>query len=297
MRVLITGGAKGIGRSVSLKLAHEGHSLIVVGRDLGALERLKQEIDESTQTRKTPATVDLLNLNLSEQDSGNRVFQAIEAKGWQKPDALVSNAGDYGVLGAIRSVDIQAWKKSFDLNFFSSVELTQEFLRIWEKEAETQSALGTKKGIKKIVLMSGSGLGGSHVWPGISAYACAKAALYRFMEVVHEEVHEMGFDINCVAPGAVKTGITDQAEKAGAAVLGNLFDATLKVKSQGGDSPDLAADLIARLLSSECDGLSGRLLSAKWDRKLLSQSKDIAMDKDLLRLRRIDNELFKSART
>lgn len=284
--VLITGGAKGIGKSVSMRLVADGYSLVCVGRDAVALEELKREASRVAAGLNSLARVETLVADLAEAGVGERVFKEIQNRGLPLPEALVSNAGDYGVLGPIQSADLKAWKKSFDLNFFSSVELVQSFVQAWEGKGQA--------GRKKVILMSGGGLGGSQVWPGIAGYACAKAALYRFMEVVHEEIHPLGFDVNCVAPGAVKTGITDQAERAGAEKLGKLYDATLQVKSKGGDSPELAAELIARLIGPECDGLSGRLLSAKWDRGLLGQSAEISRDKDLLRLRRIDNELFRS---
>jgi 3-oxoacyl-[acyl-carrier protein] reductase len=143
--------------------------------------------------------------------------------------------------------------------------------------------------------MSGGGLGGSKIWPGASAYSCAKATLYRLVEVVHAENFERGVDINCIAPGAVRTGMTDQALKHGESRLGPLYQEALGVEKSGGESPELAASIIATLLSPVGDGVSGRLLSAKWDRKHLASdenAKRVIEDQDLLRLRRIDDELF-----
>lgn len=281
--VLVTGGAKGIGWSISKRLAKAGHSLILVGRDLKVLQSRATEIQKKFKT-----SVHVIALDLSQPNTASELFRTLKGLGVTVPSALVCNAGDYGTLGALTEVKIKDWKKSFNLNFFSQVSLIQKYLR----QAQRSPSLERRK----IILLSGGGLGGSHVWPNISAYACSKAALYRFMEVLHEETHHLGFDINCVAPGAVKTGITDQAEKAGKSILGDLYDTTVKIQTQGGDSPELAAEVIADLISPRCDGLSGRLLSAKWDGETLKNPKKIMEDKDLLRLRRIDNELFRSTK-
>lgn len=276
---IVTGGAKGIGRAISRALAASGWNLFICGRDEAALKAASAEI----RSRYT-VSIETYSLDLSEERGGAKFFDRWDNPGLPFPRALVCNAGDYGILGPLSQVDMTAWKSSFDLNFFSVAELIQTYVKRAGRSPSSQR--------RKIILMSGSGLGGRQVWGGTSAYSCAKAALYRLTEVLHEEIFPLGFDINCVAPGAVKTGITEQARAAGERALGKLYQATLKVQDDGGDPPELAADTIALLLSGKCDGLSGRLFSAKWDRKLLEDPTSVIGDPDLLRLRRVDNALF-----
>lgn len=279
--VLITGGAKGIGRSFSERLASEGWDLVLWGRDGKALDRAAEELENKHRVRVQTQQVDL-----STRGTVAPAFQELLSKG-HLPEAMICNAGDYGALGRLGELDMDAWVRSFELNFFSVVELVHRYVR------EARSKPSSDR--RKIVLMSGSGLGGSRVWPGISAYACSKAAIYRLVETVHEEVHADGIDINCIAPGAVKSGFTDQALKQSAEKLGPLYQETLKVQASGGDSPELVAKAVSHLLGSHCDGLSGRLLSAKWDDRFIGSAegaRQVNEDRDLLRLRRIDNELF-----
>ncbi|MGZ3687529.1 MAG: SDR family NAD(P)-dependent oxidoreductase [Bdellovibrionota bacterium] len=246
--VLITGGAKGIGRAITTKLAAENFQVVVVGRDQAALEELSRSVrgvlTVTADLSKPGAPVEVLRLA---RDRLNGGFV----------DHVVSNAGDYGVLGSFVRVDFEAWKKSFDLNFFSHVQLVQEYLK--------STASHPVSFRRKIVLMGGSGLGGSKVLPGTAAYGCAKGAINRFVEMIHEEFYPQGVDINCVAPGAVNTGMMDQGLSGGAGADSELTRFSAKIKAQGGDSPELAANMIARLLSPKCDRVSGRLLSAKWD--------------------------------
>lgn len=274
---LITGGAKGIGRVFSLRLAADGWDLILCGRDESALADTANHC-----LAEWGARVRVIRADLADKAGVAAIAGAFES---DLPDALVCNAANYGALGKLAAVEPDAWKASFDLNLFSVAELIHHYLRCARAQPRAQR--------RKIVVMGGSGLGGSRIWPGASAYSCAKAALYRLVEIVHEEAHADGIDINCVAPGAVKTGFTEQARRAGREVLGPLFDEAVKVDGGGGEAPEVAAVAVSKLLSPDCDGLSGRLISAKWDAHFLDQPQDVCKNPDLLRLRRIDDQLFR----
>lgn len=281
--VLITGAAKGIGRAFSEKLAAEGWSLLLCGRDVQALQAVAEDLK-----RRFKVTAAIFSVDLALEGAPRSLFNDFLAQR-PLPDAMICNAADYGTLGMLKDVAFRDWKRSFDLNFFSVAEMVQLYIRRATQEPSIRR--------RKILLMSGGGLGGSKVLPAMSAYSCAKAAIYRLVEVVNEEAGALGIDINCLAPGAVKTGFTDQArqaaERQGAQALGALHDENQRVLQTGGESPLLAAKTAALLLSERLDGVSGRLVSAKWDGHHLAEPHTVAVHQDLLRLRRIDGELFK----
>ncbi|HSY21372.1 MAG TPA: SDR family NAD(P)-dependent oxidoreductase [Polyangiaceae bacterium] len=276
---VVTGGAKGIGKVLAEAVAKSGWDVVLAGRDERALSSFASALEH-----ESGRSVRWVALDLARPGAAARLLEVARADG-SLPDALVCNAGDYGVLGPLAQVDFAAWKASFDLNFFASAELVARYV-----EAALASPAASRR--RKIVVIGGSGLGGARVWPAISAYACGKAALYRLVEVVHEEVSARGIDINCLAPGAVSTGITQQAIAAGEAAVGSLYRASLDVRDGRGDSPHFVADAIAALLDPACDGLSGRLISAKWDADHLAHPAAVRADPDLLRLRRIDDALY-----
>jgi NAD(P)-dependent dehydrogenase (short-subunit alcohol dehydrogenase family) len=278
---IVTGGAKGIGRVVSEHLARAGWQLVLCARDRAALDAAATEIQGRHGVR-----VERRVLDLSQPEAAAALFAEWPSAA-ELPQALVCGAADYGVLGALESVEFEAWKRSFDLNFFSVAELIQRYVRL---------ALGGGQVSRRgIIVMGGAGLGGAQVAGGISSYSCAKAAVYRLVEVVHEEVNARGIDINCVLPGLVDTGIVDQALAAGPA-LGHVYEASLKARSGGGTPPDVAAEVIVQLLEESCRGVSGRLISARWDRAALAAPAALASDADLFRLRRIDNDLYRRAK-
>jgi NAD(P)-dependent dehydrogenase (short-subunit alcohol dehydrogenase family) len=115
----------------------------------------------------------------------------------------------------------------------------------------------------KIILVSGGGA--SAPLPKITAYGAAKAALVRFAESLALELGD-AIDVNCVAPGAMKTQITDEYLEKGRGVLPADFLARIeKLLADGGTPPERAADLVVYLASAESDGFSGKLISAVWD--------------------------------
>jgi NAD(P)-dependent dehydrogenase (short-subunit alcohol dehydrogenase family) len=274
---LVTGGAKGIGRAVSERLAASGWHLVICGRDRAALAAAAVEIRTKHGVEVAEAALDF-----SRADAVGALFSR-----WQTPEdlplAMVCGAADYGVLGPLADVDFAAWKRSFELNFFSFAEMVQRYVQV--------ALRGPSAPRRRIVVVAGAGLGAAQVARGVSAYSVSKAALNRLVEVVHEEVHAHGIDVNCVLPGLVNTGMVDQAIAAGPA-LGALYEASRLAREGAGTPAEVPAELVAALLSDACAGVSGRLLSAKWDRRALESPSAVAGDPDLFRLRRIDNDLF-----
>jgi NAD(P)-dependent dehydrogenase (short-subunit alcohol dehydrogenase family) len=124
-----------------------------------------------------------------------------------------------------------------------------------------------------------SGGGGTSPRQRYDAYAASKAAVVRLTENV---AAAGAIEVNCVAPGLVATGIhrgTPDAERAA-----------------GGASPEEAAELVCFLLSEEASGITGRLISARWDPwRDESFRARLREDPDLGTLRRIDDVLFRRA--
>jgi len=95
--------------------------------------------------------------------------------------------------------------------------------------------------------------------------------------------------VNAIAPGALNTRLLDEVLAAGPAVVGAAFHARAVVqKEEGGIPPERGAALSAYLLSSESDGITGRLISAVWDPwESLHQRRNELNGTDIYSLRRI----------
>jgi len=79
--------------------------------------------------------------------------------------------------------------------------------------------------------------------------------------VLAVELLESQIDVNAVSPGAVNTKMLDEVLLAGS-LAGAEGDDAIKRKTDGGDPPELAAELVCFLASAASDGITGKLISA-----------------------------------
>jgi 3-oxoacyl-[acyl-carrier protein] reductase len=148
----------------------------------------------------------------------------------------------------------------------------------------------------KIVNLAGGGVGGPGVAPRVSAYASSKAAVVQLTESLARELADDGVQVNAIAPGAVVTEMTAAVVAAGPEKAGQeLYERTLKQRQSGGEPPDLAAKLVVWLASDASGALTGKMLSAKWD-KVEAIDAATANRSSLFALRRIDGALFDEVR-
>jgi len=112
------------------------------------------------------------------------------------------------------------------------------------------------RGYGKIINISGGGA--TKARPNFSAYSTSKAALVRFTETLAEEVKLFHIDVNAVAPGMMRTAMTDKVLAAGVEAAGVE---EYKQAESCDTTPERAAKLVAFLASHESDGITGRLIS------------------------------------
>jgi NAD(P)-dependent dehydrogenase (short-subunit alcohol dehydrogenase family) len=167
---------------------------------------------------------------------------------------LVNNAGIYGPIGPIESVDWRAWVRAVEINLHGSVLMVRALIPHFKHHR-----------YGKVIQLSGGGA--TNPLPRISAYAASKAAVVRFAESLALEVEEFGIDVNAIAPGALNTRMMDELMAAGRDAVGPAFyERMKKIADEGGTPLERGAELAVFLASEASDGITGRLLSAVWDR-------------------------------
>lgn len=244
--VIITGGSGGIGFKVAEVYLGEGARVMLSARRedelLEAVKKLKTFSSEvAYQVADVSKNEDCLAL----------VSKTVTAFG--SADILVNAAGIYGPIGPSVDVDIKHWKQTYEINVFGAFQMIQAVL---------PEMIKRKSG--KIINFSG---GGDGPLPNFSAYNSSKGAVVRLTETVAAEVRNYNIDINCLAPGPVNTKFLDDALSAGEAKVGyEKYQTLLKQKEDGGVPPEKAAGLCLFLASSDSDGLTGKFLSAVWDK-------------------------------
>lgn len=266
---LITGGGRGIGKTVAQFFHAEGASIALAARSEDELKAVKAEIGDRVQ---------IFPSDISKRSEVKALVEATLAA-FGTIDVLVNAAGIYGAIGPVAEVDFEKWKETFAINLFGTFSMIQETLPIFVKK---------KKG--KIINFSG---GGDGPFPNFTAYSSSKVAVVRLTESLAKELKQYNIDVNAIAPGAVNTKILEAGLAAGEKMAGKEnYEKFLKQKDGGGVPPEKAAALCVFLASDASDGLSGKLVSAVWDKWDTWTKDDIArlMASDLLTLRRVNPE-------
>src|SRR6185436_3072021 len=106
----------------------------------------------------------------------------------------------------------------------------------------------------KIIVLGGGGA--AYARPNFSAYAASKAAVVRLVETLAEEVRDQNIQVNCLAPGAAYTSMTDEIIDAGEKAGQKEIDDAENVRMTGGVAPAKQVELAMFLASSQSNHIS-----------------------------------------
>jgi len=270
--IVITGANQGLGKEIAKHCVEAGASVLLAARNADLLESTRKELVARAGDGQRIACC---TADVSRPEDVRAMFDEASAR-LESVDGLVNNAGVYGPMGLTEDVDWDQWVQAISINLLGTVLACREALPRFRRQ-----------GRGKIVNLSGGGA--TAPLPRFSAYACSKAAVVRLTETLAEETKGSGIDVNSVAPGALNTRLLDEVLQAGAATVGqDFYDRAVKQQSSGGAPLEKGAALVVFLLSSESDGVSGRLFSAVWDPwQTMTARKDELAASDIYTLRRI----------
>ncbi|MDO8600654.1 MAG: SDR family oxidoreductase [bacterium] len=266
--VIITGGSRGIGKAIADAFAREGADLFLIARTELELEATKKELEKYGTKIITYAT-DVAN-------AANVVNVAnVIKEHFEKIDVLINAAGMYGPIGKLEELNADEWIQTFAVNIFGTMLMCRAFLPMMKKQRTG-----------RIINFAG---GGEGAFSRFTAYVSSKGAVVRFTETLAEEIKDDGILVNAIAPGAVNTAFLEAVLGAGPEKAGKEFyEKSLYQKEEGGTPPELAAELCVFLASDESAGITGKVLSAKWDNwKEFPKHKQEIAESDVYTFRRI----------
>jgi len=269
-RCIVTGASRGLGAAIARRLWADGADLLLVARSGDRLAGLIDDLGARPGQCAHALAGDLADPAVREAitTAAVRVLGGVSV--------LINNAAQQGPIGSTWETDRTSWEQTLEVNLLSPVDLCRRVVPLM--------AAG---GWGKIVSISGGGATGAR--PRFAAYAAAKAGLVRFSETLAEETRTIGIDVNCVAPGAMPSAMTEATLAAGPERAGaREYDEALRISRQGSEALDRAAGLCAFLSSRESDGITGRLISAVWDPwETLAAHREDLQRTDVYTLRRI----------
>lgn len=245
-RVLVTGAASGIGQATALRLLEEGATVAASDVAEAGLEATRSRADEAgTAGRLTTLPMDVGN----EDSVMDGVCLAVETLGGL--DSLVNAAG---ILRAAHTHET-----SLDLwNQIIGVNLTGTFLVVRE-------ALPTLLANSRSAIVNFSSTSASFAHPYMAAYAASKGGIQAFTHSLALEYARDGLRAVCVAPGSIKSGITDatggyipkDADWALFSRLMPILPTTVESSGTGMADPSVVAGVIAMLVSEDGAFITG----------------------------------------
>jgi 3-oxoacyl-[acyl-carrier protein] reductase len=187
-KAIVTGAAQGIGKTIALQLALHGADVVVTDINREGLASVVAEI-QALGRRAHAIAMDVSSLAQCE----DMVREAVQAMG--RIDILVNNAGITRDTLLLRMKEEQ-WDQVMQVNVKGTFNCTKSVLRTMFKQ---------KYG-RIIQISSVTGAMGN---PGQANYSASKAAVIGFTKAVAREYAHSGITVNAVAPGFIKTAMTD----------------------------------------------------------------------------------------
>ena len=184
-RVLITGAAGGIGKELSKSFLEVGSNIILSGTNINRLQSLKDDLNQECE---------VFECDLKNVDEINNLLNFLDGSGGV--DVLINNAGKTEDNLLMRMTDEQ-WEDIMLINLTSVMRLTRGIIRGMIKKR-----WGRIINITSIVALTGN--------PGQSNYVASKSGLIGFSKSLASEVASRGITVNCIAPGFIKTNMTDK---------------------------------------------------------------------------------------
>ena len=182
---LITGATGGIGTQIAKKMYAQGAILALTDMNLDKLKALQSELGDR---------VFVYSANLTDSDSLKELVKNVE-KDCGKIDILVNNAGITKDGLSMRMTDEQ-WQQVLDINLTAGFKLARAVIPGMMKRR-----FGRIISMASIVGVMGNA--------GQANYSASKAGLIAMSKCMAQELASRGITLNCVAPGFIKTPMTD----------------------------------------------------------------------------------------
>lgn len=186
LNIVITGGGKGIGKSIGEKFAAAGHNIFISARNEKELSEVKKEFENNFPECKVSYLATDLSEKKSAQDFGKFILENTS-----QIDILINNAGQFEP-GSIYNEEDGILERMIGINLYAAYHLTRVLL-----PAMMERKQGHIFNISSIAALKAYDNGGS--------YSISKFAMMGFSKNLREELKPYNIKVTTVYPGAVYT--------------------------------------------------------------------------------------------
>jgi 3-oxoacyl-[acyl-carrier protein] reductase len=227
---LITGGARGIGRAITLDLAARGWSVAICYRTSTEAAR---EVTEAAQEKGVKALA--LQADVSDPQTALELARRIEGE-WGRIDALINSAGPYHRTPILEET-IEGWQSMFDNNLHPVFYLSRAVLPGMKQRKWGRIISFTMSNAEQLVAQ-----------PQLTAHYISKVGVLVFTRSLARVAAAHGITANCVAPGFIDSGSAPKEE---------LETAVKRIPAGYVGSVQDTAALVRFLLSEEARYING----------------------------------------
>ncbi|HZB15367.1 MAG TPA: 3-oxoacyl-ACP reductase FabG [Chryseolinea sp.] len=231
---LVTGGSRGIGRAICIKLAEEGYSILVNYKSNEAEANKTAEMVRQKNVQAELVKFDVSNKN----DVDSALGTWVENNKETPIEVLVNNAGIREDALMIWMTEEQ-WKNVLGSSLDAFYYVTRQVLN---------GMLVNKYG-RIVNVVSLSGIKGM---PGQTNYSAAKAGVIGATKALAQEVARRGITVNAVAPGFIRTDMTQDLNE-------QELKGLIPMKRFG--EPEEVADAVVFLASAKASYITGNVIS------------------------------------
>jgi short-subunit dehydrogenase len=186
MKVVVTGGSRGLGWAIAKKFAAAGHELFLSSRDKRKLKQAAGEIEKAHPGAKIKFKAADISVKEEAIALGDWLLQQDVS-----PDVLVNNAGSF-IPGSVHNEEDGVLEKMIAVNLYSAYYLTRQML-----PSMMQRKSGHIFNLCSIASLTAYENGG--------AYSISKFALLGFSKNLREELKSFNIKVTAILPGAVYT--------------------------------------------------------------------------------------------
>jgi len=183
MKVVITGGTKGIGRAIAELLFENGADIAICARNKKELEEMKQSLNSKNSSQKV--LIYRCDVSIKKEVIEFASFVLGE---WSKVDVLINNAGVF-LPGNITEEEDGVLEKMIDTNLYSAYHLSRQLLTTMIKN--NSGYIFNMCSVASLI-----------AYPNGGSYSISKFALLGFSKVLREELKDHGIKVTSILPGA-----------------------------------------------------------------------------------------------